>query len=80
VLGLNRQFARTFVYDTAGVSSVREERLKGIADINLGAEYRYNKRMGLFIQLNNILNVRYSRFLNYPTQRFSALGGVSFSF
>ena len=80
VLGLNRQFARTFVYDTAGVASVSEERLKGIADINLGAEYRYNKRMGLFIQLNNILNVRYSRFLNYPTQRFSALGGVSFSF
>jgi hypothetical protein len=80
VIGLNRQFARTFVYDTAGVASVSEERMKGIADINLGGEYRYNKRMGLFIQLNNILNVRYSRFLNYPTQRFSALGGVSFSF
>ncbi len=80
VIGLNRQFARTFLPDTAGELNLVEERMKGIADINLGAEYRYNKRMGLFIQLNNILNVRYSRFLNYPTQRFSALGGVSFSF
>ena len=80
IIGLNRQFARTFVFDTAGVASITEERMKGIADINLGGEYRYNKRMGIFLQLNNILNVRYSRFLNYPTQRFNVLGGVSVSF
>jgi outer membrane receptor protein involved in Fe transport len=80
IIGLNRQFARTFIFDTAGVASIAEERMKGIADINLGGEYRYNKRMGIFLQLNNILNVRYSRFLNYPTQRFNALGGVSVSF
>ncbi len=80
IIGLNRQFARTFVFDTAGVASLTELRMKGIADINLGGEYRYNKRMGLSLQLNNILNVRYSRFMNYPTQRFNAMGGVSISF
>jgi hypothetical protein len=72
VIGLNRQFARTFVET--------EERIKGLADVNLGAEYRYNKRLGMFLQLNNILNVRYSRYLYYPTQRFNLLGGVSYSF
>jgi hypothetical protein len=81
VIGLNRQFARTFVETAGSVLPVEtEERIKGLADVNLGAEYRYNKRLGMFLQLNNILNVRYSRYLYYPTQRFNLLGGVSYSF
>ena len=81
VIGLNRQFARTFVETAGNVLPVEnEERIKGLADVNLGAEYRYNKRLGMFLQLNNILNVRYSRYLYYPTQRFNLLGGVSYSF
>ncbi len=81
VIGLNRQFARTFVENAGNVLPVEnEERIKGLADVNLGAEYRYNKRLGMFLQLNNILNVRYSRYLYYPTQRFNLLGGISYSF
>jgi hypothetical protein len=81
VIGLNRQFARTFVETAGNVLPVEnEERIKGLADVNLGAEYRYNKRLGMFLQLNNILNVRYDRYLYYPTQRFNLLGGISYSF
>jgi hypothetical protein len=81
VIGLNRQFARTFVETAGNVLPVEnEERIKGLADVNLGAEYRYNKRLGMYLQLNNILNVRYDRYLYYPTQRFNLLGGISYSF
>jgi outer membrane receptor protein involved in Fe transport len=81
VIGLNRQFARTFAETAGNVLPVENvERIKGLADVNLGAEYRYNKRLGMFLQLNNILNVRYDRYLYYPTQRFNLLGGISYSF
>lgn len=81
VITFNRQFYRDFITDgVTGFEQTVARQLDGITDINLGAEYRYTKRLGLFLQLNNILNVRYKRFSNYPTQRFMALGGVSFLF
>lgn len=51
-----------------------------INDINLEAEYRYNKRISAFIQFNNVASQRYFRWYNYPVQRFQVLGGVTFSF
>lgn len=51
-----------------------------INDINLEAEYRYNKRVSAFIQFNNVASQRYFRWSNYPVQRFQVLGGVTFSF
>ncbi|MDX1350473.1 MAG: hypothetical protein R3279_09510 [Putridiphycobacter sp.] len=51
-----------------------------INDINLEAEYRYNKRISAFIQFNNIASQRYFRWYNYPVQRFQVLGGVTFGF
>ena len=35
-----------------------------IADVNLGLEYRYNKRLSAFIQLNNLASQRYMRLYN----------------
>ena len=45
-------------------------------DINLGAEYRYNKRISGFIQLNNAAAQRYLRWHNYPVQGFQIIGGI----
>ena len=53
-------------------------KLKGIADINLGAEYRYSKFLSAFVQFNNLANVRYYRWDRYPTQRFNFMVGISF--
>jgi hypothetical protein len=53
--------------------------LKGIADINLGAEYRYTKMLSFFANFNNIGNFRYYRWDNYPTQRFNFMVGLSFT-
>ncbi len=52
--------------------------LKGIADINLGAEYRYSKMLSFFVNFNNIGNFRYYRWDRYPTQRFNAMLGLTF--
>jgi hypothetical protein len=81
ILTLNRQFSREILTDSlTGNKSVFARELQGITDINLGAEYRYNKRLGMFVQLNNILNVRYQRYRDYPTQRFNLFAGISYSF
>lgn len=84
LLTFSRQYARIFrtVTDVSGVNVlvVDQEKIKGIFDFNLGGEYRYNKRLSGFLQLNNILNVRWERFRNYPIQRFNALAGITYSF
>lgn len=52
--------------------------LKGITDINLGAEYRYTKMLSFFANFNNIGNFSYYRWDKYPTQRFNFMVGLTF--
>lgn len=54
--------------------------LKGYADVNLGIEYRYTKRLSAFVRLNNMFAAKYERWHNYRSQRFNAMMGVSYSF
>jgi hypothetical protein len=54
--------------------------LKGFADLNLGLEYRYNKRTSFFANFNNLSGGRYYRWHNYPVQRLNALGGATWAF
>jgi hypothetical protein len=79
---LDNQFAKTFATDTTNTTGKKivAKELKGIFDANIGAEYRYNKKLGFFLNFNNIANYRYYRWSNYPTQRFSLMGGLSYSF
>lgn len=51
-----------------------------VADANVSLEYRYNKRISAFLNLNNIAAQRYKRWYNYPTQGFQVMGGVTFRF
>jgi hypothetical protein len=80
LLTYNKQYYRDFIYGESKVAQPISEKLKGIADMNLGAEYRYTKLLGMFVQLNNIFNVRYERYKNYPMQRFNVMAGVSYTF
>jgi len=79
---LGTQYAKTVVDDTSSITETKviAKELNGVFDANLGVEYRYNKKLGFFINLNNIANVRYMRYMNYPSQRFSLMGGLSYSF
>ena len=51
-----------------------------VVDANVGVEYRYNKRISAFVQLNNFASQQYMRWYNAPVQQFQALGGVTFRF
>ncbi len=53
--------------------------LKGIADINLGLEYRYNSILSGFLRLNNLTNTNYYKWNNYPVQGFSLMAGFTYS-
>jgi hypothetical protein len=54
--------------------------LKAYADLSLGLEYRYTKLLSAFLNFNNIGNVRYFHWNNYPSQRFNFMGGITFTF
>jgi len=58
----------------------RVKELKGYADVSMGLEYRYTKLLSAFLNFNNIGNVRYFRWNNYPSQRFNFMGGITFAF
>ncbi len=76
------QYAKNYITDASagsGKKAVATE-LRGVFDANLGAEYRYTKNLGFFFNFNNIANYRYYRWSNYPTQRFSLMAGLSYSF
>ncbi len=54
--------------------------LAGTADVNLDFEYRYTKKLSVFLDINNIASIRYEKWQDYPTQRLNVLAGFKFSF
>ncbi len=61
-------------------NNVVAKELKGITDINIGAEYRYTKLLSGYLNFNNIGSFRYYRWNNYPLQRFNMMLGITLSF
>ncbi|MDR0790408.1 MAG: hypothetical protein LBO06_06400 [Bacteroidales bacterium] len=49
-------------------------------DLNLAAQYDFNKQLSLFINLNNLAFQRQYQYINYPSQRFMAMIGAKFAF
>lgn len=52
--------------------------LNNAADLNLGVEYDLNKKWGIWLDLNNIANVKYERWSQYSSFGFNVIGGVRF--
>lgn len=76
---IGNQYARVINnVSSEAVAAVRK--LKGITDLNLGLEYRFNKKFGAWLSANNIAGMRYQRWNRYPTQRFNFLVGISADF
>ncbi len=50
------------------------------ADLNIGIEYRYRKKLGIFANLNNLTAGRYQRWYNYPSYKFNFMAGVNYIF
>lgn len=58
----------------------KNHRLKGMFDINIGAEYAFMPNLSAFIQLNNITSQKYEQYKNYTTFGFNGVGGIRFTF
>ncbi|HEX5003644.1 MAG TPA: hypothetical protein VFW78_14215 [Bacteroidia bacterium] len=54
--------------------------MKGYFDGNIMVDYRYSKVLSLFLNLNNFTGSKYARWYNYPSYRFAAMAGISWSF
>ncbi|GAB4415081.1 MAG: TonB-dependent receptor [Bacteroidia bacterium] len=49
-------------------------------NLNVSADFRITKDISVFLTMNNVLNSRYERWLNYPERRFDVLGGLTVAF
>ncbi len=73
VFYIGKRYAMPFGNDAEPIE------LRGLADINLGLEYRYNRILSGFIRLNNITSTQYYKWNNYPVQGFSLKAGFTYS-
>lgn len=56
------------------------DKLPMIIDLNANASYDVHKRVGLFLNVDNILNQRYQYWNQYRTLGFTIYGGLRFKF
>lgn len=77
VFVIGNQFALTQVENNFKYTT-ESKLMKGIVDVNIGAEYRYSKMLSFFVNFNNIANTRYYRWEKYPSQRFNLMAGLTF--
>lgn len=71
-------FATGKRYVKASNNSIKS--LEGISDINLGVEYRYNKKLSAFLNLNNLTSSKYNIYYLYPMYRFNVKIGLTYAF
>ena len=58
----------------------KELKLDGIIDLNLGLEYRYSGTVALFLNINNITNNQYERWIGLPVYGINVIGGLGVTF
>jgi len=65
---------------TYHTSQPYERTLNGGTDISAGAEFKINRKFGVWLDLDNILNSKYERWNNYPVYGLQLIGGVLIHF
>lgn len=55
-------------------------KMDNINELNLRASYDFNRTIGFYAQVNNLLNQGYDIFYGYPAQGIAVMGGVSLRF
>jgi hypothetical protein len=54
--------------------------LDGFLDLYLGVEYRYTRRLSVFLEVSNLSASKYERWYRHPVQRGLVLGGATYAF
>lgn len=70
------------VFGTTPMSNEGETILRrsSLFDLNLGADYRLNEQISLWLEFNNLLNANYQRWYNYAERPIDIKGGITVSF
>jgi hypothetical protein len=68
------------VHDSKSIAIFEAEKIKGWVDASLGAEYKFNKALSFWLNINNLGNTQHFNWYNYPSYRINALAGLSYSF
>lgn len=55
-------------------------KIKAFYDISAGVDFRFKKKLSLFVQANNLMASRYQRWYNYPNLGFNIIGGLTMIF
>lgn len=81
-LGRRKAERATFTTTAEGTTTTSLERfdLSGYMDLHLGLEYRYTKRLSVFLDASNLSASKYERWARYKLQRGLVLGGFTFAF
>ncbi|HEY5368533.1 MAG TPA: hypothetical protein VIJ75_06015 [Hanamia sp.] len=53
---------------------------QGGSDLSAGAEYQVTKKIGVWLDFDNLFNNKYQRWYNYPVYGFQVIGGVLIHF
>jgi len=60
--------------------SNKETNLKDIVDVNLKAEYRLSDKFSTFLELNNLLSMKYQRYMYYQSRGLNLMLGLTYRF
>jgi len=74
IMSIGKRYAKAF-YEP----EIKYYILKEVFDFNFGIEYRYTKSLSFFLKLNNLSGAKYYRWNFYPSQRFNAMAGFTYS-
>jgi len=56
------------------------DNLNALLDVSVGGEYILTENLGAFVEINNLLNNKRERWVNYPTYGLNVLAGVTAKF
>ena len=76
VMSIGKRYAKAFFEPESAPDFYT---LKEVFDFNFGVEYRYTKSLSFFLKLNNLTGTKYYRWNFYPSQRFNAMVGFTYS-
>ena len=55
-------------------------KLKPMMDLGLGADYRFNDQLAVFVKINNLLHQKYQLYYNYPVNGIEFFAGLKMTF
>lgn len=64
----------------AYLSTIAKVQLRPVIDLNIGAQYSFNNRLSLYIQLNDYINRKNDLFYGYQSQGIHFLIGAKYKF